>query len=122
MKNLLSKTKSRLLFCLMLMLAAGVSPAGADELTVYDGETTNSYTPFDAGNADYAIKGEYIIPAADLAAMSGKTITSIKLYANVNNTTSKPNYGPFQIFLKEVENATPYSSSSSAYREWTMPQ
>lgn len=108
--------KSKLLLILLLTLIVGASPAWGDELTVANGETTNSNTPFDAGNADYGIKGEYIIPAADLAAMNGMAIKSIKLYAYTNNTSSKPNYGPFQVFMKEVENATPYSQSSSAFQ------
>ncbi|MBQ4392946.1 MAG: fibronectin type III domain-containing protein [Prevotella sp.] len=117
MKHFFNFRKSKLLlFSLFAMLAGGVSPAWADELTVADGTVTNSYTPFDAGNADYGIKGEYIIPAEELTAMNGTAITSIKLYATTSNTSSKPNYGPFQVFLKEVENATPYSSSSSAFQ------
>ena len=116
MKHFFYKKKSRWLLLAILAMMVGASPTWADELTVADGTTQNSYTPFDAGNADYGIKGEYIIPSGDLTAMNGKAITSIKLYATTNNTSSKPNYGPFQVFMKEVDNATPYSSSSSAFQ------
>lgn len=116
MKHNSKLNRSRWLLLTLFTLIVGISPAWGDELTVANGETQNSYTPFDAGNADYGIKGEYIIPSGDLTAMNGKAITSIKLYATTNNTSSKPNYGPFQVFMKEVDNATPYSSSSSAFQ------
>ena len=117
MKDYFNLRKSKLLLLTLLAcFAGGVSPAWADELTVANGTTTNSYIPFNAQNADYGVKGEYIIPSSDLIAMNGMVIKSIKLYAATNNSSSKPNYGPFQIFLKEVDNATPYSSSSSAFQ------
>ena len=103
-----------------MMTLGGTSTAWGDELTVANGTNQNSYCPFEAGNADYAVKGEYIVPATDLVAMDGKVITAIKLYATSNNTTAKPYYGTnekkFQVFMKEVTNATPYSYSSSTFQ------
>ena len=55
MKNVLSKTKSRLLFCLMLMLAAGLSPAGAqvtetfEDLTLVDADSWGRAGEFSNG-------------------------------------------------------------------------
>lgn len=116
MKHFFYKKKSRWLLLAILAMMVGASPTWADELTVANGATTNSYIPFMGQNADYGIKGEYIIPANSLTNMNGMAIKSIKLYATTNHSSTKPHYGPFQVFLKEVENATPYSSSSSAFQ------
>ena len=110
--------KLSLLFAFLLTMLGGTR-VWADELTVANGTTKNAYIPFMGQNADYGVKGEYVVPASDLTAMAGMAITSMKLYVETNNSSSKPNYGPFQIFLKEINNATPYTSSSSAFQGLT---
>ena len=51
MKQSFSLTKSRLLLVLFALLI-GASPTWADELTVYDGTTTNEYVPLYGYYAD----------------------------------------------------------------------
>lgn len=104
------------LFFAFLLSVMGVTQTWADELTVANGTTKNGYVPFQGQNADYGCKGEYVIPSSDLEDMIGSDITGIKLYAETNNSSGKPNYGPFQIFMKVVDNACPYTSSSSAFQ------
>lgn len=75
----------------------------ADELTVNNGTSQNDYVPFYGYYGDAYTKCEFIIPATDLAAMNGKTITALKFFSN----TASVNWtGSFQVFLKEVEATT----------------
>ena len=108
MKKLLTLRKRKLMMTLSVLLAlfAGMtSPVSAQEtLTVYDGTNSNDYVPVYGNWADAYLKSEFVIPAADLAAMEGSSITALKFY--LKSAPSKQWTGTFQVFLKEVENTT----------------
>lgn len=94
---------------LFALLAGGVSPAWADELTVYDGTTTNSYVPVYGLYIDTeGTKAEYIIPATELADLVGGTISGLTYYLS-----STPSWGAleYKVFLKEVTEEN-YSSAT----------
>ena len=66
--------KRKLLFGLVLALLGVVNSVSADELTVYDGTTTNQYIPTYGYYADTQGQlSEFMIPAADLATLYGST-------------------------------------------------
>lgn len=98
----------RLLFLMQMLIAfaAGVSAQGT--LTVCDGTNTNANLPFvGADNMGGGQTSQMIYPAADLAVMNGKKITSITFYPTsalgwTNTDTWK---------LAEVEQTT-FSSSA----------
>ncbi len=83
----------------------GGSSAGG-ELTVHDGEITNSYVPVYGFNADNCLKAEMVYSAAELSDMSGKNINSMKFYLQQTASQGNPWTGPFQVFMKEVAGAT----------------
>ena len=89
-----------IVFCLLV----GGKAWGQSTLTVYENETsTNSYIPLYGYDGDYYQKTEFVIPASELSAMSGKDITEMKFY--INSTTTKV-WGPFDVYLKEVNFTT----------------
>ena len=111
MKNYSNLTRRSRLLLLMLfaLLAGGVSPAWADELTVYDGTTTNGYVPVYGYYIDTeGTKAEYIIPTTELADLDGGTISKLTYYLS-----STPSWGAleYKIFLKEVTEDN-YSSAT----------
>lgn len=69
---------------------------------MYDGTGTNSGLPIrTSGLGHVPTKGQFVIPAAALTAMSGSTITGLKFYT----TNDEPNYTPncsFDVYMKEV--------------------
>lgn len=70
-------------------------------LTVYDGANTNEYVPLYGYYCDYYQKNEFVMPAAELAALSGKAITSMQFY--LSSKASSAWNGTFQVFVKEVD-------------------
>lgn len=97
----------------LILLLGGSSSAWADEtLTVYDGTNYSYSYPFSLGYANYALKGEYIIPSSELTSLEDKTITGITLYTRY---TSSKVFGTLNVYLKEVENAEPYPNSKSSF-------
>lgn len=106
MKDYFNLKKSRwLLFMLLAMIAGGASPARADELTVYDGTDTSEYLPIYGYYCDNFTKAEFIMPASDLEELAGSTITNLTFYFK---TPADKSWGDasFQVFLKEVDDAT----------------
>ena len=100
--------KRTLLICVALWVLGAVLPATAQNtITVADGTTTNGYVPIYGYYCDSYLKSEYVIPAADLAAMTGCAITSLTWYPS---TTADPNWTwgnvHFQVFLKEIDSTT----------------
>lgn len=74
------------------------------ELTAYpDGSNTTGYLPMYGYYADAYTRSQYVIPAAEITAMSGRTINSLTYY-----TTSTPNQwqSNFQVYLTEVNFTT----------------
>ncbi|MBR2594637.1 MAG: InlB B-repeat-containing protein, partial [Firmicutes bacterium] len=80
-------------------------PATDNEITVADGTDTNGYVPVYGLYADAYVKAQYIVPASDLAVISGKTIKGLKWYAN---SPASESWGSanFQVYLMEVEGTT----------------
>ncbi len=100
MKQSFSLTKSKLLLVLFALLI-GASPTWADELTVYDGTTTNQYIPTYGYYADTQGQlSEFIIPAADLESIGGANITALKFYSN----SASVSWGAaqYKVYVKEV--------------------
>ena len=101
MKQSFSLTKSKLLLALFALLM-GASPTWADELTVYDGTTTNEYVPLYGYYADTnGMQSEFILPASDLASIDGATISSLTFYTS----TASASFGnaKFKVYLMEVD-------------------
>ena len=101
MKQSFSLTKSKLLLVLFALLI-GASPTWADELTVYDGTNSSEYVPVYGNWADAYLKCEFVIPAADVIAMDGSTISAMTFY--LKNKAAAKWSGTFQVFIKEVDN------------------
>ena len=78
-------TKALTLLFVMLFSLTG---ARAETLTVYNGTATSQYVPAFMYYFDYFAKSQFIIPAAQLSAMNGSTITAVKFYADTNTTKS----------------------------------
>ena len=112
--------KRKLLFGLALALLGVVNSVSADELTVYDGTTTNENVPLRPYYGDTSgQKSEFIIPASQLNAMTGGTIT--KMQFELSTASSKAWTAKYQVFLKEVSQTefeivagSGYYSSSTA--------
>ena len=89
---------------------------GDTELTVYDGTATNQYIPMYGYYFDDYTKSECIIPASQLTAMTGCTVSAITFYPSSVGTRT---WGESQqtVFLKEVSGTTlggSYSGMSGA--------
>ena len=92
------------IFSLLVLLAAAVSGAWADELTVHDGSATNGYVPVYGFYADAYLKCQTVYPATELAAMAGSSITSLTYYAT--SPAQEAWTGTFQVHVVEVADAT----------------
>jgi len=100
--------KTKILSILALLLMTVTQGAWAQEtLTVFDGTAANQYIPMDGYDFDYYTKSECIIPASELTAMEGGTITAITFYAKTVDG-SMSDFGPAnqKVFLKEVPETT----------------
>ena len=94
--------KKKVFSLMMTLLLAFVGVTKADEVTVYDGTATNNYVPAYVFYFDDFTRSQYVIPAADLAAVNGGTITSVKFYTtdyNMPYTTAST----VDVYLKEVD-------------------
>ena len=85
----------------MLVLFGSTTLLKADELTVYDGTTTNSYVPVYGNWADAYLRCQYVMPAEDLADMTDATINCMKFY--LSSTASAAWTGTFQVYMTEVD-------------------
>ena len=96
--------KKKVFSLMMMLVLAFMGIARADELTVNDGTTTNSYVPVYGFYADAYLKCEFVQPAADLAAMNGGNINGMTFYASQESVS----WGAanFQVFLTEVADAS----------------
>ena len=95
----------KLLSLLLFVIAAFTTAFAQESLTVYDGEDNNSYVPIYGLYCDSYLKCEYVIPATELQDMTGASITNLTWYLK---TVASGSWGAanFQVFLKEVEDAT----------------
>lgn len=80
--------------------------ARAEEtLTVYDGTTTSNTVPAYLFYWDDFTRSQFVIPAADLAEMSGGTISAITFYTNTENVPYT-SISTADVYLKEVDYTT----------------
>ena len=70
---------------LLLTMLCSLTGAWAYELTVYEGTATSSYVPAYVYYFDDFSRSQFVIPADDLSAMDGGTISSLKFYTTQNN-------------------------------------
>ena len=103
----MEKGKALCLFMLML-LAAPVYVSAQETLTIYpDATGTSSYVPIPGGSVAQFMKSEFVIPASQLEAVEGGTISQMTFH--LSQTGSINGSLNFQVFLKEV-NATSINS------------
>ena len=96
---------ARAVFTLLAMLCFSVGVRAQSELTIYEDATGNSsYVPVYGLWADAYLKCEFVVPADELAAMNGGTISQMTFYLKQSAEVAWT--GTFQVFLKEVEDAT----------------
>lgn len=90
---------------LLIALLCCVTGAWADEVTAYSSATSAlRYVPVDGWNVNNYQKSEFVIPAAQLEAMDGGTISKMTFYMQTPADKVWP--GNFQVFLKEVNSTT----------------
>ncbi len=88
-------------------------------LTVHDKTNTSSYVPVNGYYADYYLKSEFVMPASELSAMDGGTISAMTFY--LSTSASAAWTGTFNVFIKEVDNTTlaAYSGTEGATSVYT---
>ena len=100
---------------LLIAMLCCVTGAWADEVTAYSSATSAiQYVPMDGWRVSEYQKSEFVIPAAQLKAMDGGTISKMTFYMQTSATIEW--VGPFQVFLKEVNSTTisDFSGTSGA--------
>ena len=88
------------------------TPTDAHTLTVNDGTTTNQYVPIYGTYVDQGIESQFIIPAADLAAMLYGHINKLTFYASQASVTWGA--AQFEVYMAEVSGTT-----LSAAADWS---
>ncbi len=73
-------------------------------ITLHNGTATNSSVPVYGTYCHIFPRSEFVMPASELTAMSGKAVTSMQFY--LSSKASKAWGGTFQVFMKEVEGTT----------------
>ena len=97
----------KIILSLLVALMATTGANAQETLTVFDGTASNSYIPMCGYYFDNYTKSECIIPASELTAMKGGTITAITFYAkNVEESSSTFDPAKQKVFLKEVSETT----------------
>lgn len=75
--------------------------------------TTNSYVPIYGNYMDSKSISQFVLPKESLTSLSGSQITRMVFYGTINNA-SKLSSHTFEIYMKEVDNA-----SISSLADWT---
>ena len=105
------------LFLLMLMTALlPLASFGQEPLTVNDGTGSNGYIPLYGSYCDNGNFTQFIIPASDLAAMSGSTISKMVFYTTSDYSSISWGNAEFNCYLAEVDNTV---FSSTSFVDWT---
>ena len=92
-------------FLMLFALLCSFTVARAEELTVYEDATgNNNYVPVYGFYADAYNKCEFVIPANELEDMTNGTISKMTFY--LSTPAAEAWTGTFQVFLKEVSDAT----------------
>ncbi len=94
--------RNSLLFALLVALFMPWAAQAQEELTVYEGTATSSYVPAYMGYFDDFSRSQFVIPADDLAAMNGGTISSIKFYTT-NSNVPYTSLSTVDVYLMEVD-------------------
>ena len=104
----------KIILSLLVALMATTGAWAQETLTVFDGDDSSWYIPMYGSYFDAFTKSECIIPASELTAMKGGTITAITFYAETVEG-SNPDFGSAnqQVFLKEVSETTLSSFSGT---------
>lgn len=103
-------------YLLLTLLLAFFAPWAANaqsELTVYEGTTTNDVIPAYVFYFDDFTRSQFVIPADDLAEMSGGTITALKFYTNSSNIPYTA-VSSANVYLMEVDYTTMTGLESTA--------
>ena len=77
------------------------TPTNAYSITLNDGTVTNSYVPVYGYYVDAYSRSQFIIPASDLTALQGATITKLTYYSS--NASINWGNAQFDVRLAEVE-------------------
>ena len=94
----------KLLSLLLLVVAAFTTATAQETLTVYDGTVTSNAVPTNVGYWDDFTRSQVVIPATDLADMTGGTITAIKFYTNISsNNIPYTSVSTADVYLMEVD-------------------
>ena len=93
--------KKKVFSLMMTLVFAFIGLARANEVTVYEGTTTNNYVPAYVFYFDDFTRSQFVIPAADLAQMNGGTVSSVKFYTTSYNMPYTT-VSTVDIYLKEV--------------------
>ena len=97
--------KKSLLLTLLLALLVPWAANAQGTLTVCEGTTQNQFIPFYAYSGDtQGCNSEFIIPASELTALNGKTITAITF--SVAQQQSKTWTATYNVYLAEVSSTT----------------
>lgn len=97
--------KIRLTLLMLTAFLMSFASFGQSTLTVNDGEVTNSYVPIYGLYVDAYLKCEYVIPADDLADMTGGSISAMTFYLS-SSAADSWGVANFQVFMKEVDATT----------------
>jgi len=97
--------KKKVFSLMMTLLLAVTGFVRAQELTVHDATSTNSYVPFYGLWVDDYTRSEMIYPATELFTMAGADINGLTFYKSSTSTSSWGS-ASFQVYLKEVDNTT----------------
>lgn len=103
MKKIVTKIASAALL-MFLMFGIGAKSYAQATLTVHDGTTTNSYIPLYGLYTDDYERGQFVMPASELSAMSGCNITDMTFY--LSTSPSSAWQATFQVYMTEVASST----------------
>ena len=97
--------KKKVFSLMMTLLLAASGFVRADELTVFDGTVSSSMIPAYGLYADtQGTTSEFVIPAGQLSAMNGGSISSMKFYLSYSAADAWT--ATFQVYLNEVPATT----------------
>lgn len=110
----------KIILSLLVALMATTGANAQETLTVYeDASVYSENVPVNGWNADNYLKCEFVIPATEISAMEGGTISQMTFY--LKQLATKAWTGTFQVFLKEVNSTTinAYSGTEGATTVYT---
>ena len=88
-------------------------PTNALSLTVNDGTSTNDYTPIYGYWTDHLTVSQFVVPAADLAALQGTYFSRLTFYASDANVSW--GNAQFEVYMAEVP-----STTIAALADWSI--